>query len=126
MKLKGGEGLKKVNEHEFEYRFGDNGPKYLTKGPNVDLGVVVLKPGQDFPNHYHTVCEEIFYILEGEIDFYINDEIVSAKPGDMIQCSPKDTHYLINTSTKDFKAIFIKSPHIGENDSVVIDKPEIR
>lgn len=117
--------MKKVNEREFEYRFGDNGPKYLTKGPNVDLGVVVLKPGQDFPNHYHTVCEEVFYILEGNIDFYINGEQVKAEPGDMIQCSPGDTHYLINTSSTAFKAIFIKSPHIAENDSVVIEKPDV-
>jgi len=117
--------MKKVNESDFEYRFGDNGPKYLTKGPNVDVGVVVLKPGQDFPNHYHTECEEIFYILEGEIDFYINGDRVEAKPGDMIQCRPGDSHYLINQSEANFKAVFIKSPHIGKNDSVVIDKPVI-
>ncbi|MFZ3591612.1 cupin domain-containing protein [Bacillus sp. DJP31] len=117
--------MKKVNENDFEYRFGDNGPKYLTKGPNVDVGVVVLLPGQDFPNHYHTECEEIFYILEGEIDFYINDERVQAKPGDMIQCWPHDSHYLINNSNQNFKAVFIKSPHIGRNDSVVIEKPDL-
>ncbi|KAB2334736.1 cupin domain-containing protein [Cytobacillus depressus] len=117
--------MKKVNEDEFEYRFGDNGPKYLTKGPNVDIGVVVLKPGQDFPNHYHTTCEEAFYILEGSIDFYINNVRHLAKPGDMIQCSPGDSHYLINNSSENFKAVFIKSPHIPENDSITIDKPII-
>lgn len=118
--------MKKVNETDFEYRFGDNGPKYLTKGPNVDVGVVVLKPGQDFQNHYHTICEEIFYILEGEIDFYINNEKIDTKPGDMIQCSPKDSHYLINNSNENFKAVFIKSPHISEKDSVVIENPILK
>ncbi|MEH6943328.1 cupin domain-containing protein [Bacillus sp. JJ722] len=117
--------MKKVNESDFEYRFGDNGPKYLTKGPNVDIGVVLLKPGQDFANHYHTSCEEAFYILEGNIDFYINNQRHAVKPGDMIQCSPGDSHYLINTSSANFKAVFIKSPHIGINDSVVIDKPSL-
>lgn len=118
--------MKKVNEDDFEYRFGDNGPKYLTKGPNVDLGVVVLKPGQDFQNHYHTVCEEIFYILEGEIDFYINGEKVPAKPGDMIQCRPGDSHYLINQSQQNFKSVFIKSPHLTERDSVNVENPIIK
>jgi quercetin dioxygenase-like cupin family protein len=117
--------MKKVNESDFEYRFGDSGPKYLTKGPNVDIGVVVLKPGQDFPNHYHTTCEEAFFILEGSIDFYINSIRHSAKPGDMIQCRPGDSHYLINNSSNNFKAIFIKSPHIKENDSIVIENPII-
>jgi quercetin dioxygenase-like cupin family protein len=124
-KLKVGEKMKKVNENDFEYRFGDNGPKYLTKGPNVDIGLVVLKPGQDFPNHYHTVCEECFFVLEGEIDFYINNKKVETKPGDLIQCRPNDSHYLINNSLGIFKALFVKSPHISERDSVTIENPKI-
>ncbi|MEC2055123.1 cupin domain-containing protein [Peribacillus psychrosaccharolyticus] len=118
--------MKKVHEDDFDYRFGDNGPKYLSKGPNIDIGVVVLKPGQDFPNHYHTTCEEAFYILEGSIDFYINNKRYPVKPGDMIQCSPGDSHYLINESAEHFKALFIKSPHIAEKDSIVLDKPMIK
>ncbi|UAL53187.1 MULTISPECIES: cupin domain-containing protein [Metabacillus] len=117
--------MKKVNENDFEYRFGDNGPKYLLQGPNVDIGIVVLKPGQDFPNHYHTTCEEDFYILEGSIDFYINNNKYTAKPGDLIQCRPGDSHYLFNNSSEIFKAVFIKSPHITEKDSVIVDNPII-
>lgn len=117
--------MKIVNENDFEYRFKDHGPKYLTKGPNVDVGVVVLKPTQEFQNHYHTTCEEIFYILEGQIEIYINNERVDVKPGDMVQCSPGDTHYLINRSDSDFKALFVKSPHISERDVVSVDNPVI-
>ncbi|MCQ6265199.1 cupin domain-containing protein [Fictibacillus sp. WQ 8-8] len=115
----------KVNESENEFRFGDHGPKYLTKGPNVDLGVVVLKPGQDFPNHYHTTCEEIFYVLEGSIDFYIDGVRVPAKTGDMLQVRPNEAHYLINQSQQNFKAVFIKSPHLQEKDSVVVNNPDL-
>ncbi len=49
----------KANENDFSYRFGDNGPKkkkkkkYLIQGPNIDLGLVVIQPGQEFQNHYH-------------------------------------------------------------------------
>lgn len=100
-------------------------PMITPSKPNVDVGIVVLKPGQDFQNHYHTTCEEIFYILEGEIDFYINNEKIQARPGDMIQCAPRDTHYLTNTSEKDFKALFVKSPHILERDVVNVDNPII-
>ena len=32
---------------------------------------------------------------------------------------------LLNQSDASFKAVFIKSPHIGKNDSVIIDKPVI-
>ena len=71
----------KANENDFSYRFGDNGPKYLIQGPNIDLGLVVIQPGQEFQNHYHTTCEEVFYALEGEIDFYVNNERVPIKQG---------------------------------------------
>ena len=53
----------KANENDFSYRFGDNGPKYLIQGPNIDLGLVVIQPGQEFQYHYHTTCEEYFYAL---------------------------------------------------------------
>lgn len=116
--------MNKVNENDFEYRFGDSGPKYLFKGPNVDIGVVVLKPGQDFETHYHTTCEESFYVLDGEVDFYINDKHVPAKKGDAIQVSPTESHYLVNNSLADFKALFIKSPHLETKDSVYIEKDQ--
>ncbi|HSU80399.1 MAG TPA: cupin domain-containing protein [Candidatus Angelobacter sp.] len=113
----------KVHEAESAYRFGDHGPKYLSKGPNIDIGVVQLKPGQDFQNHYHTTVEETFYILEGAIDFYINNEKVKAEKGNLIKVSPTETHYLINNSDQNFRALFIKSPHLEEKDSVNVDNP---
>ncbi len=115
----------KVNEAQFSYRFIDHGPKYLVKGPNIDMGVVVLKPNQDFTNHYHTTCEEVFYILEGEVDFYINDELIKARSGDAIQVSPTESHYLINNSAQDFKAVFIKSPHLEIKDSINVEEPNL-
>ncbi|MGG3468771.1 cupin domain-containing protein [Neobacillus pocheonensis] len=115
-----------TSEENNEYRYVTHGPKYLTKGPNVDIGVVLLKPGDDHDNHYHTTCEEIFYILEGEIDIYINGEPVHVKPGDMLQVRPMEAHYLKNTNTVDFKAVFIKSPHISERDSVTVENPKMK
>ncbi|GGE62298.1 cupin domain-containing protein [Priestia taiwanensis] len=115
----------KVNENDFDYRFGDSGPKYLVKGPNIDCGIVVIKPGQDFPNHHHSTCEEVFYVLEGEIDFYINDVRVPLQKGDLLQLRPHESHYLINNSTAPFKALFIKSPHLSKKDTVTVPNPII-
>ena len=44
-----------VNEKDFEYRFGDSGPKYLMKGPRMNYALVQFQPGQDFQAHYHNV-----------------------------------------------------------------------
>ncbi len=49
----------KTNENH-EYRFGDNGPKYLIRGPGCDMGVVILQPGAVIPNHRHNTACEVF------------------------------------------------------------------
>jgi quercetin dioxygenase-like cupin family protein len=40
-----------------------------------------LKPGFYLPRHYHKEMTEIFYILDGEIEFKFDDETVSATSG---------------------------------------------
>lgn len=116
--------MKKVNENEFEYRFGDSGPKYLRRGPYMGTGVVVLKPGQDFPNHYHSKTEESFFVLEGEIDFYINGKLNKCKKGDLISCEPGDQHYLINKGDVLAKAMFILAPY-DLYDKFEVKNPEV-
>lgn len=111
-----------IHESEREFRFGDSGPKYLLKGPRANFGVVVLKPGQDFNNHFHTIMEENFFILEGEIEFTINKEKVLCKQGDFIHVSPKETHYLKNTSDVLAKAVFCLAPYqINDKTEVPLD-----
>lgn len=40
-----------------------------------------LKPGFHLARHYHKKMVEIFYILEGEIEFAFDDETIIARPG---------------------------------------------
>lgn len=100
----------KVNESEFEYRFGDSGPKYLRRGPFLSTGLVVFKPGDDFDGHHHKIMEESFLILEGELDFYINDQLVKCLPGDLITAEPGENHYIINNGNQTAKAVFMLAP----------------
>lgn len=110
----------KVNESEREYRFGDSGPKYLRKGPFLSAGVVVFNPGQDFACHYHQVMEESFLIIEGQLDFYINNELVKCVKGDLITAEPGDSHYIKNTGSEIAKAVFMLAP-FQEQDKYVVE-----
>lgn len=110
----------KVSENEKEYRFGDSGPKYMMKGPRLSVGVVVLKPGQDFKKHFHPHMEENFLIIEGKVDIYVNDTKFACKPGDMVHVEPQETHYLINNYDKPVRSVFITGP-FTENDKVEVD-----
>ena len=37
----------------------------LSRGPFCDLGVILLRPGDDYRNHYHAHSENSFFTLEG-------------------------------------------------------------
>ena len=100
-----------LNENDREYRFGDSGPKYLIKGPRSNFALLRLMPGEDFPNHYHNIMEENFYIIEGEIEFIINGELIKAKEGDFIHIEPKEHHYLRNASDKPVKMTASLAPY---------------
>lgn len=109
----------KVHESEREYRFGDSGPKYLRKGPFLSTGIVAFNPGQDFQCHYHSIMEESFLIIEGELDFYINNELVKCKAGDLITAEPGESHYIKNTSKEIAKAVFMLAPFQLQDKTVV-------
>ena len=51
-----------------------------------------LKPGFYLPRHYHKVMLEVFYILEGEVEFTFEDEVFIAKTGDTITIPPGVWH----------------------------------
>ena len=113
--------MKLTNESDHEYRFGTHGPKYLTKGPKVDLGIVVIGVGEQHPCHKHTKQEESFLVLEGECAVYVDGKRVLIKKGDYLQCAVGESHLFKNESDASFKAVFIKAPHLEEKDSVYID-----
>lgn len=110
-----------TNEENHEYRFKTHGPKYLTTGPKVDMGVVVITPGEKHPCHKHVTQEESFLCLEGECSVYVDGEKVVMKQGDYLRCEPGEAHLFINESDSNFKAVFTKAPHREVKDSVYIE-----
>lgn len=62
-----------------------------TKG---DLAMVedTLKPGFFLGRHYHKRMTEVFYVLEGEVEFIFDDETVLARAGDTVTVPPTVWH----------------------------------
>lgn len=113
--------MKRINASDYEFRFNNqSGPKYLLRGPNIEFGLVRLLPGESFPDHYHNHIEENFYILEGEMEFKVNDEVFTAGPGELIHAEPKDSHFLKNVGEIPALAVFVKAPY-NPTDKVNID-----
>ncbi|MHA1145840.1 MAG: cupin domain-containing protein [Candidatus Helarchaeota archaeon] len=103
------------NEKEIPWRDGDSGPKYLFKGPKIDGGLILYKPGQKLGKHYHNEVEETFFIMEGTPTFIIGDERVETKPGDVFSLPPKTPHDIINEGSENCKIFFIKAPYIPDD-----------
>jgi len=107
--------VQRANEADLAYRGGDSGVKYLMRGPNLDWGVILLKPGEDLAGHYHEQVEETFYVLQGKATFQVNDEEIVAEQGTALRMEPEDCHAVANAGTRDLKLVFIKWPYLPKD-----------
>ncbi|MGC9358810.1 MAG: cupin domain-containing protein [Anaerolineae bacterium] len=107
--------MQRVNEADLAYRGGDSGVKYLMRGPNLDWGVILLKPGENLAGHYHEQVEETFYVVQGQAAFEVNDEEIVAKAGTALRMEPKDRHAVRNVGADDLKLVFIKWPYLPKD-----------
>ena len=107
--------MKIINENDLEYRGGDSGPKYMIRGPLIDWGLILYKPGQKLGEHYHEKTEETFYILEGTPSFIIDGKKIMMKPGDAFRLEKNVKHDIINESDKNCKIMFMKTPYFPED-----------
>ncbi len=108
--------MKKVNEKELKFRNPDgSGPKYMIRGPSIDWGVFVLKPGQKMGVHGHLNTEETFYFVAGSGKMIVNDHEHDANTGDAFLVEKQEKHDIYNTGKVDLKFVFVKSPYLPED-----------
>ena len=54
-------------------------------GAAQTLGYVVIQPGQKNPLHAHPNCEELLYLISGELEHSLDDTSFRLRPGDAIR-----------------------------------------
>ncbi len=64
---------------------------------NLNLGILELKSGATYPAHSHP-ANELYFVLNGVADWYVNDEQQHVTAGSVIRHRPYDVHGWINTS----------------------------
>jgi quercetin dioxygenase-like cupin family protein len=106
---------KATEQNTIEFSWGSI--SWLVNGemvPNSEqtFGVVTIFSGKRNPLHAHPNCEEILYIVSGECDHKIGDEVYRLKTGDVI-CIPREVeHWAYCTSSEPLKAIIsFSSPY---------------
>ncbi|MFX1589492.1 MAG: cupin domain-containing protein [Promethearchaeota archaeon] len=87
------------------------------RGPSIDWGVILLKPGELMGSkaHGHNEIDETFYFVEGDGTMIIDDNEYEASQGSVFLCEPKELHNIRNDSNKPIKIVFIKGEYKPED-----------
>jgi quercetin dioxygenase-like cupin family protein len=69
-----------------------------------------LPPGAGFPPHVHEEYEEVFYVLEGEIEYLIGEDWVAAHEGSTVFVPAGLAHGFRNPGENTCRHLAIASP----------------
>jgi quercetin dioxygenase-like cupin family protein len=58
------------------------GSKLLENTNDITMGRMLLNTGGENPKHHHPDCEEVLYLLHGELEHTIDGLVVRQSPGD--------------------------------------------
>ena len=61
-------------------------------GCEQTFGVCTIQPGQRNPLHSHPNCEELLYVVSGQCEHKVGDEVHDLKAGDVI-CIPRNVRH---------------------------------
>ena len=78
-------------------------------GGRYTLVEILAPDGFASPLHVHHSEDEGFYILEGEMTFYVGDQTIKARPGSFL-FGPKDVPHAFRVDSGPARMLFIFSP----------------
>lgn len=73
----------------------------------------------DSARHYHKLCTEIYYILEGTGELELNGEAVAVEPGTLVVIEPYTRHRL--RSASGVRTIVMGVPALQPDDEYLVD-----
>lgn len=68
-------------------------------------------PGSCVPAHIHETQDEVLYILEGQMQFETEGQVITAGPGDLVSLPMGIAHALHNRSDQPARALVIVAPN---------------
>jgi mannose-6-phosphate isomerase-like protein (cupin superfamily) len=99
---------------------GDHVPRgerqHRVLGELPQLEVIELRFGPDFEGvdaHTHADHADSFYVLAGEAEFLVGDEVVRAGPGSFVAAPPGVTHGFRNVGGNELRLLNVHAPNTG-------------
>jgi quercetin dioxygenase-like cupin family protein len=70
----------------------------------------VLQPGDGVSPHFHTGHSDSFYVLEGEVEFHVGQEVVTGTAGSYVLAPPHTVHWFRNVSGRPARILNLHTP----------------
>jgi quercetin dioxygenase-like cupin family protein len=78
-------------------------------GAEQTVGLATFDAGKSNVEHVHPNCEEVVYVLDGEVEHTLGDERVALRAGDLIVVPRGVPHRLLNESSAPVRAFVVFS-----------------
>ena len=71
---------------------------------------ITFDPGSGVDPHFHKGHSDSFYILEGELEFHVGDEVFTATPGSYVLAPPNAVHWFRNQTDAPVRLLNLHTP----------------
>ena len=88
---------------------------------NQSLAEARLPIGGQTEPHFHPLCEEIYYVLEGAGRMQVEDDVRPVDVGDAIAIPPGARHQITNIGDRVLKFLCCCAPAYEHEDTVMVD-----
>jgi quercetin dioxygenase-like cupin family protein len=78
--------------------------------PELALLEITFDPGSSVDPHFHKAHSDSFYVLEGEVEFHVGDEILHGIPGAYVLAPPNVVHWFRNVSDAPVRMLNLHTP----------------
>jgi quercetin dioxygenase-like cupin family protein len=79
-------------------------------GGTLTVLETVVTPGDGPPLHVHVKADEAVYLLEGEIDFRVGDDVYENRPGSFVFIPRGTPHTFQNVGSNDARMLLMFAP----------------
>ena len=81
-----------------------------TARPELSVLEVSVPPGMEVAPHLHRAHSDAFYVLEGELEFIVGEEVVRAEAGAYVLSPPGVVHGFRNTGPVPARVLNLHAP----------------
>jgi quercetin dioxygenase-like cupin family protein len=78
-------------------------------GAEQTIGLAIFDAGKSNAEHVHPNCEEVVYVMEGEVTHTLGDQTATLRAGDLIVVPRNVPHRLINDSSAACRTLIVFS-----------------